>query len=274
MNNDGRTDMIAANPQEYWVDIFFQQWQEGTFEYPISRNMQLPSQSVITADLNADGFLDIVTADTLTNLLSVILNVDGSIYADPVLYATGDNPRSVIATDCNGDGDLDLIHTLPDSSSVSVLYNDGNGSFGAPAQFSVGALPEAVIAADLDGDGDNDLVTANTASNSVSVLFNELAVDIVLTTADQLPRRFELFQNYPNPFNPTTKIKFALSEATVAKLEVYNIMGQKISTLCNKRLEAGYHSATWNAESRASGVYFFRLKAGDFEQTRKMILMK
>ena len=89
-----------------------------------------------------------------------------------------------------------------------------------------------------------------------------------------LPTEFALEQNYPNPFNPITEINFSIPIATDVKLEIYNVMGQKVATLVNDRLEAGYHTAAWDGGDVASGVYFYRLKADSFVQSRKMMLLK
>ncbi len=94
----------------------------------------------------------------------------------------------------------------------------------------------------------------------------------------ELPRSFLLMQNYPNPFNSTTLIRYALpavsGQQSVVRLEVYNILGQKVATLAEGRQKAGYKTARWDASSFSSGIYFYRLKAGDFTKTRKMILLK
>jgi hypothetical protein len=89
-----------------------------------------------------------------------------------------------------------------------------------------------------------------------------------------LPKQYDLSQNYPNPFNPTTEIKFALPTSGQAKLEVYNVLGQNVATLINGQMNAGYHSVTWNAQSAASGVYFYKLTAGNYSKVYQMTLMK
>ncbi len=89
-----------------------------------------------------------------------------------------------------------------------------------------------------------------------------------------LPRTFELGQNYPNPFNPTTLISYQLPVASEVSLKVYDVLGREVATLVNGRQEAGRYSVSFNAASFASGVYFYRLQAGQFVQTRKMMLVK
>ncbi|QQS35557.1 MAG: M6 family metalloprotease domain-containing protein [Ignavibacteriales bacterium] len=85
---------------------------------------------------------------------------------------------------------------------------------------------------------------------------------------------YTLFQNYPNPFNPTTKISFTLPETNIVSLKVYNILGEQISLISNQERAAGMHSVEFDARSLSSGIYFYRLEAGSFVETKKMLLIK
>ncbi len=89
-----------------------------------------------------------------------------------------------------------------------------------------------------------------------------------------LPKEYALSQNYPNPFNPVTEIKYALSKDSYVKLEVYNVVGQKVATLVNGEQKAGYKTVRWDAGSFSSGIYFYRLQAGSYTEIKKMVLMK
>lgn len=98
-------------------------------------------------------------------------------------------------------------------------------------------------------------------------------------SAELLPERYSLQQNYPNPFNPTTQIKFALPRASHVTIEIFNILGQRVTKLVNKQLPAGYYEFSWNGTDGTGGevssaVYFYRLKAQDFVKTKKMVLLK
>ena len=89
-----------------------------------------------------------------------------------------------------------------------------------------------------------------------------------------MPNSFSLKQNYPNPFNPRTLIEYTLPKPGKVLLTVYNLLGEEVTRLIDKRIAAGVHQVTWDASSVASGIYFYRLKAGDFVQTRKMVVLK
>lgn len=89
-----------------------------------------------------------------------------------------------------------------------------------------------------------------------------------------VPRTFELAQNYPNPFNPSTAISYQLPTATNVTLKVYDMLGREVATLVNARQEAGRYQVTFNAANLASGIYFYRLQAGNFVETKKMMLIK
>ncbi len=98
-------------------------------------------------------------------------------------------------------------------------------------------------------------------------------------TPTALPTEIALMQNYPNPFNPETNIEFRLPSATNVTLEVYNLLGQKVKTLVSDYREAGYHTVRWNGTNDSgdlvpSGVYFYRMTAGDFVKTNKMIMLR
>ena len=88
------------------------------------------------------------------------------------------------------------------------------------------------------------------------------------------PYSYRLNQNYPNPFNPTTKIEFSLPVSSEVSLIIYNLLGQEIARLIDGEQAAGIHSVIWEATNLSTGIYFYRIQAGDFIQTRKMVLLK
>ena len=89
-----------------------------------------------------------------------------------------------------------------------------------------------------------------------------------------VPSEFKLEQNYPNPFNPVTTINFSLPERSMVTLKVYNIVGEDVAILINEEREAGIHSVNFDANRLSSGVYFYKIQAGSYTSTKKMLLIK
>ena len=127
----------------------------------------------------------------------------------------------------------------------------------------------------------------NTTSGCINTtpateLFSEPALATVVsggegTSVDDLtgmPVEFALSQNFPNPFNPTTSIRFDLPESGQVQLEVFNMMGQRVATLVNETRAAGSHSVTFDASALSSGMYLYRLQAGNNTMMKKMTLIK
>ncbi len=89
-----------------------------------------------------------------------------------------------------------------------------------------------------------------------------------------IPTQFSLLQNYPNPFNPATRIQFGIPVSGLVTLKVFDILGREVAVLMNERKSPGTYDVEWNASSLSSGVYFYRLQAGSFTETKKLLLMK
>jgi hypothetical protein len=109
---------------------------------------------------------------------------------------------------------------------------------------------------------------ANDTSGTVGVL------NVRRDELSGVPSIFELQQNYPNPFNPSTTIRYGLPSAEQVSLKIYDMLGRQVATLVNARQAAGRYEATFNAASLSSGIYIYRLQAGSFSQTSKMMLVK
>ena len=99
-------------------------------------------------------------------------------------------------------------------------------------------------------------------------------VPVAVNNVNAFPAEYTLHQNYPNPFNPTTKIEYDLAGSCQVSLTVYDVLGREIQTLADERQSAGRHSVTFNAGSVPSGTYFYRLKAGNYNSTKKLLVLK
>jgi len=93
--------------------------------------------------------------------------------------------------------------------------------------------------------------------------------------SNSIPVKYELYQNYPNPFNPTTVVRYNIPAGGLVSLKVYDVLGREVATLVNKFQQAGNYNVEFNyAKQLSSGIYLYRLNAGNFSQTKKMILLK
>jgi hypothetical protein len=98
--------------------------------------------------------------------------------------------------------------------------------------------------------------------------------DVVEVEVNVLPTEFSLSQNYPNPFNPSTSIEYTVVSSEYVSLKVYDVLGNEVVTLVNEKKEAGKYRVNFNASSLSSGVYFYKIQAGSFNQVRKMMLLR
>jgi hypothetical protein len=120
------------------------------------------------------------------------------------------------------------------------------------------------------------LGTANQSSLGFWSIYQS---DVLTSVEDEetMPVEYKLYQNYPNPFNPSTIIQYAVGSRQFVQLKVYDILGNEVATLVNEEKEPGYYEVDFNVGqtiSLSSGVYLYRLQAGDFVETKKMILLR
>ena len=113
---------------------------------------------------------------------------------------------------------------------------------------------------------------AGTSDWSVVWSFRTLVTSVEVTLG--IPAEFSLSQNYPNPFNPSTVIRYGLPHRSHVTLETFDHIGQRITVLLDIDQEAGYHTVVFEGRGLATGVYFYRLRAGDFTETRKLVLLR
>ncbi len=129
-----------------------------------------------------------------------------------------------------------------------------------------------------------EVFSADGRLHGTAVAFEPFAVvqnppTSVETPAGNIPNAFSLSQNYPNPFNPETRIRYDLPKSTQVKLEIFNLLGQKVRVLLNEQKTAGTHTIVWdgrlaNGEVAPSGAYIYRLKTEEFEQSKKLLLLR
>ena len=170
-------------------------------------------------------------------------------------------------------GDLDEMSIWNNAHSQSEIQSEMNKKFtgkenGLVAYWNFNDEFNKAIA-DLSPNGNN-----GTINGYISLIDSDELYSDVNESAAALPKEFALLQNYPNPFNPTTTIKYKLKSREFVTLKIYDILGRVVTTLINEEKPAGNYEVIFNLQSLASGIYFYRLKAGGYTAVKKMILMK
>lgn len=194
-----------------------------------------------------------------------------------------ESPRDVVAARIDGDPRNDLV--LASGHEISWWRSTEHRFY---RNVVTDNLPQAsaVQALDFENDGDMDILAAG--DHEIRLYLSQLANDEHNATllkpaveddgsvrgASSLPREFALLQNHPNPFNAVTQIQFDLPDASEVRLTIFDVTGREVASLVNESLAPGQHSVSFNASALSSGVYFYRLAAGSFVETKKMVLLK
>ncbi len=216
---------------------------------------------IAASDVNADG-LSLSVAD-LVYLIRVVQG-DALPYAKLApaeLTYTADNGNVVV------NGTVGAAAVTYQGNVTPVLHADN-------MELKYAFDAEANVTRALVFSMEGNVFNGNVLSANGNVISAEFAtIDGATVSAKLLPANFSLGQNYPNPFNPTTTIGFSLPVKSDVSLSIYNITGQLVKEF-NGSFEAGEHTITWDASAQASGVYFYKLTANNFSETKKMVLLK
>lgn len=187
------------------------------------------------------------------------------------LVSDGNNGAYITWEDHRNAGNSDIYAQRIASNSVInwaatgyVICSAGSDQLN-PAIVSNGNLGAIVVWQDYRSGNNFDIY---------EIGFNITGVIAIENTGTVSPDEFNLSQNYPNPFNPATKIEFSIPNSSLVELTISDVLGRDIYTLVNEQLSAGNYSVNFNAANYPSGIYFYKIKAGNFTDTRKMILIK
>lgn len=182
-------------------------------------------------------------------------------------YDVSDNGQKIVGLAPNSGGQLRAIiwmdSTMQDLNGIySNLLSNGSTLERANAISSDGRF--------IVGSGYN----AATGLIEAFLLDTDFSTSIENNPLEILPTEFSLQQNYPNPFNPTTTIDFSLPENSMVILKVYNLVSEEVATLINEERDRGIHSVNFDANRLSSGLYFYKIQAGSYTSTKKMLLLK
>ena len=167
------------------------------------------------------------------------------------------------ATELNNHG-FEIERSSDKAIWRTIGFREGNGTTSEPQQYSYSDKLSDIASAKL-----YYRLKQIDFNGSFEYFPNALGIEVEIA-----PAIFSLSQNYPNPFNPTTIIKYAMSNEQYASLKVYDVLGNEIATLVNEEKEAGIYEVEFNATGIPSGIYFYKLQAGNFVATKKMIILK
>ncbi len=289
LTNYGSTTVnwFAKAPEKSWMKVLTGSDTLGGGQIDTVL-LSFNSQNLPAGD--SSGVLNIYFNDTtsVAKVVKVVMTVGSfpkiALDTDSLKFeiAPGGQQTLQITVENPGSEDLEWeVHTTYYSPWIKALPNSGVTSPGITSVINV-----SVAANELDSTYGEGIIMVQ--SNDPNVF--EARVQVVAVIKDptgledenNLPKEFSLAQNYPNPFNPSTTITYTIptSETLHAKsqqlvqLKIYDVLGREVATLVDKNQQPGYYEVIWNAENIPSGLYFYRLTAGDFTSVKKMILLK
>jgi hypothetical protein len=262
VNGDGQLDVLTANSTADAVGVLLGTGQGGfgaAMPYAVGLNSR--PFAVAVADVNGDGQLDVLTANSGTGTTGVLLGTGMGSFGPVRTYSTGptSQPLGLAVADVNGDGHPDLLAATGNAPTVCLLLGTGTGSFGAVTTYSAGpnSYPHSLTAADVNGDGKLDLLTASSGNNTAGVL---LSTTTVLATHAALPAASVTL--YPNPARAAATLTATGLPAAAHTVEVTLLspLGQVVRRL---PLLAARGAATGDVPTAglAAGLFLLQLRA-------------
>ncbi len=182
-----------------------------------------------------------------------------------------------------GNGIWAVKYNFSDGNSKWVLWSPDNQSYTLSLPQYAQVEVTQTVPVSISADGEQATFRRDTlqvVNGKLTFQLNEFPILVKgLSSTDirenlSLPQMFKLCQNYPNPFNPATNINFTIAANSNVRLSVFNLLGQKVATIVDKPLTAGKYHVTFNGSGLPSGIYYYKLQAGNFSETKEMILLK
>jgi hypothetical protein len=266
-DNDGDLDLYVAKAQNIQDKLYR---NDGTIFTDVSTQAGMGdlrhSSCISWGDFNNDGFLDLYLNNNGTENRLYQSNA-GNSNKWIILKMQGVNScRSAVGTRVTiKTGSLTQIREVEGGSG-------GKGQNSLPIEFGLGT---ASIIDTLRVKWTSGLVQnfTNVQPNRIISIIEGQPLDITSENKN-IPANYKLQQNYPNPFNPETKIRFEIPKSSFVSLKIFDLLGKEVRTVVNKNLTAGEYEFNFNSENLNSGIYFYKLTAGNFVQTKKMLMIK
>ena len=248
-------------------------------------------------DVNGDGYADVCVGATLAGQRDngrayIYFGSDGMDDVADIILSPPDDVSyfgysASFAGDVNNDSYDDVIIGAPGENSPAAFVFHGGFTMDGTADAILTGEAErdqfgasVSFAGDINHDGHNEVIVGaprNSAAgkeNGRAYVFSGSPLTAVKSTGNNSPTRFKLWQNYPNPFNSFTTIGFTAPKAGQARIDIYNSLGQKVATLFDGRVPAGYHKIEFDAEQLSSGLYWYVLKFDDITLSKKLLFVQ
>jgi hypothetical protein len=294
LNGDGKLDMVGVNGTGDSVNVFIGHG-DRTFAapaaYPFAGSGAAAARALASdvggtsalgiaiGDLDGDGKMDLAVANTVFNVVAVLIGHGDGTFGAPVDYGAGSEPLAISIGDLDGDGMADLAVVNFNSGAVSVLSGTGGGHFGADVEFGTGLHPRSAAMGDLDGDGRLDLVVADDDAASISILHNPGCATLGVGDGPGA-NGFGRLRTYPNPSSTEVRIQFSLPSARAVQADIFDVAGRKLaSPVRGTVLPAGPHEVHWNFKTDdgrrlPEGLYLVRIRAGNEVQTGSVLQVR
>ena len=246
----------------------------GLFQFGVTEDKLTGQEWILQAGIHS--------SDTTENYMDARvmlnpINKGDSVYKVLTLYAADTTITGKVSFQTNipfGNNNSDVAQILlmahTDSTESYVHNNTTTGDY--TLRVSSKSPAYSLFGVDLP-QGYDPITLQNIAPGATNVNFNYTLTDVKERTSE-VPKTYLLSQNYPNPFNPTTNINYDIPNASFVNIVVYNDLGQMVMTLVNKEQKTGKYVVSFNARKLSSGIYYYQIKANEFVQTKKMILLK
>lgn len=303
------SDGSPSHPEYNWLDPvssghnIITNWSEGNADDGYLGPIDLPFPFTFYSSvydkifINSNGYLSFTKGyceitgnltipfiDETNGLLAACamnLTLDTSLHSESKIFYGGDYSRFIITyyhayvkQSLNDYITFQII--LYPNGNILYQYNNLESTIPLPASIANDALIGIENETGTKGICyRNDGTGGPIFESPLAIMFGPNALVLpVDENPVQSPNNYFLAQNYPNPFNPITTIRYSVPERSNITIKIYNILGEEVTTLVNEEKLAGWYEVKFNASSLSSGVYFYQLRAGDFIQTKKMILLR
>ena len=282
MDGDGNIDVLSSSESDNKIAWYKNDGSENFTEYVISTSANY-AKTVHAMDINGDGYMDALSASQWDNKIAWYEN-DGTPSPDCLedeveLWGQNYSVENTTILDLNNSGLTGPIPTeIGCLSNLTTLLLQNN-------ELS-GEIPGTICSLNVDWTSSNFKIYNNQLCPPYPSCIEEYVGEQDTTNCGQvsiidetIPIAYNLYNAYPNPFNPVTILRYDLPEDALVNITIYDMMGRVVKTMLNSQQNAGFKSVRWNATNNAgqpvsAGLYLYTIQAGDFRQTKKMVLLK